>query len=209
MTPEEQRQRLNRFRYCEAVTRVLCRRSGLVEGFAWGAIPPGRRRSSAWHRSPPLPFHSTVHLGAGTCRVCGQPIYGGGSFRSFAGARSTRLTWHNACTETYFLWRKPNEYADALLMGQAGLCAVTGVPLGPPATEWFMDGQVDHKTPLYRVARDHAAEPWHELLRFWGLRNLQVISPEAHKAKCAGEAVERRSGSRQPGAPDMFGDSRS
>lgn len=194
-TLETLRLRLNRLLYAERVTRILCWRSGPVDGFTWGAIPPGRTwRPSAWHRAPPLPFHSTIHKGAGWCRVCGQPIYGAGSFRSFAGPQSTRLTWHTICTESYFLMTKPADYAAALLLRQGGLCAVTGEPIGPPAEKYILDVEVDHDIPLFRVARDHTEEPWYELIRFWGSGNLKAITRAAHLAKCAAEARERATG---------------
>lgn len=185
--------RLRRLLYAERVTRTLCWRSGPVDGFRWDGWFPGRKwRASAWHRSPPLPFHSTVHKGAGWCRVCGQPIYGAGSFRSFAGSQSTRLTWHMICTESYFLITKPADYAAALLLHQDGLCALTGEPIGPPAKEYILDVEVDHDVPLFRVARDHADEPWYELIRFWGSGNLRALSRAAHLAKSAAEAKERK-----------------
>ena len=50
--------------------------------------------------------------------------------------------------------------------------------------------------PLFRVAREHAGEPWHELIRFWMTGNLRAITNAAHVAKNAEEARER-SGYRQ------------
>lgn len=186
MTPERNRERLNQLKYAETVTRVLCRRSGLVDGYVWHAT--GRR--------PPLPFWEAGSV-PGRCRICGQPIYAGGSFRKFAGEQSKRLTWHNACTTTYFLWTKPSDYAGALLVRQGGVCVESGVPIGPPAAEYITDVEVDHEVPIFRVRRDHAAEPWFELLRFWGLANLRAISGQAHKLKSAAEAAER-AGARSP-----------
>lgn len=186
MTIERTRQQLNQLKYAEAVTRVLCRRSGAVDGYSWSA--KGRR--------PPLPFWEAASK-PGQCRICGQPIYGGGSFRSFAGERSKRLTWHTACTSAYFLWSKPSDYGKALVFRQDGLCAITREPLGPPAKEYILDVDIDHEIPIYRVRRDMAAEPWFELLRFWGLSNLRAISTRAHMAKSAHEARER-AGYRSP-----------
>lgn len=193
MRPEALQARLRYMQYAERVTRILCRRSGVVDEFTWDGYGLGRTwRASAWHRSPPLPFHSTVHKGAGWCRVCGQPIYGGGSFRSFAGPQSKRLTWHTLCTTTYFLMTKPSNYANVLLVRQAGLCWISGEPLGPPAKEYLLEADVDHDVPLFRVARDHAAEPWYELIRFWGFGNLRAVTRAAHLTKSALEAAERR-----------------
>lgn len=191
--------RLRQLLYAERVTRTLCWRSGAVEGFTWDGWLPGRQwRASAWHRSPPLPFHSTIHKGAGWCRVCGQPIYGAGSYRSFGGPQSTRLTWHLICTESYFLMRNPADYAASLLLRQGGLCAISGEAIGPPAKEYILDVEVDHDIPLFRVARDHSDEPWYELIRFWGSGNLKAITRAAHLAKCAEEARERRDYRKSP-----------
>lgn len=193
MTPEDLRRRLNYLLYAERVTRILARRSGPVAGYRWRAPNPAwndpTRLTS--HRAPPLPFHSFVHRGAGTCRVCGQPIYGGGSFRSFAGPVSKRLTWHSVCTATYFLMTKPTDQSEALILRQGGRCAITAEPIGPPAREWCSAVDIDHEVPLFRVARLHADEPWFELIRFWMTGNLRAITPAAHKAKGADEARER------------------
>ena len=186
MNLERARERLNQLKYAEAVTRVLCRRSSAMDGYVWHATG----------RKPPLPFWEAASE-PGRCRVCGQPIYGGGSFRSFAGERSKRLTWHSICTTAYFLWTKPGDYAEALILRQNGLCALTGVPIGPPALEFVKAVEVDHEIPIYRVRRDMHAMPWFELLRYWGLSNLRAITPAAHTAKSASEARER-AGYRSP-----------
>lgn len=174
------RHKLNGLQYAEAVTRVLCRRSGAMDGYVWHAT--GRR--------PPLPFWEAASE-PGRCRVCGQLIYGGGSFRSFAGDRSKRLTWHTVCTSAYFLWTKPGDYAGALIWRQGGVCPISGDVLGPPAREYVLSCEVDHEVPIYRVRRDMQAMPWFELLRFWGLSNLRAITSAAHADKSAREAKER------------------
>jgi 5-methylcytosine-specific restriction endonuclease McrA len=183
---ERARQQLNQLKYAEAVTRVLCRRSGAMDGYVWHATG----------RKPPLPFWEAASE-PGRCRICGQPIYAGGSFRKFAGERSKRLTWHTACTSAYFLWTKPNNYAEALILRQDGLCAITGAPIGPPAQEFVKDVDIDHEIPIYRVRRDMGARPWFELLRYWGLSNLRAITFAAHQHKSAREARER-AGYRSP-----------
>lgn len=192
MTPEDLRRRLNYLLYAERVTRILARRSGIVEGYRWRAPWPGARDQTRLtsHRAPPLPFYSQPAV-PGQCRVCGQPIYGGGSFRSFAGPVSKRLTWHSVCTATYFLMTKPTDQSQALILRQAGRCAITAEPIGPPAREWCSSVDIDHEVPLFRVARKHAEEPWFDLIRFWMTGNLRAITPEAHKTKGAEEARER------------------
>lgn len=203
MLTEQQRSRyerqLRRLQYAERVTRILCWRSGPeIVGFKWRRAPASWRDQNRLlsHRSPPLPFHSTIHKGAGFCRVCGQPIYGGGSFRSFAGAPSKRLTWHTLCTEVYFVMTRPTDYIAPLLLRQREACAVTGESIPLPYSKTV---EVDHEIPLYRVARDHAEEPWCELIRFWMSGNLRVITRSAHVAKSATEAVERSGNAGQIG----------
>lgn len=199
MTPEDLEALQGRLRYllyAERVTRILCRRSGEVPGFKWDGYSPGRTcRASAWHRAPPLPFHSFKHRGAGTCRVCGQPIYGGGSFRSFAGPVSPRLTWHSLCVASYTVMTKPAEFTAALVLRQDQKCGITGRPIELPYEPSGVD--VDHEVPLFRVAREHGAEPWFDLIRFWGSGNLRAVIHAAHVAKSAAEAKER-AGNRAP-----------
>ena len=57
--------------------------------------------------------------------------------------------------------------------------------------EFLKTAEVDHRTPLFRVWRDHRDLPWPDLLAFWGAPNLQVINRSAHVAKCATEVSER------------------
>lgn len=173
---------------CEAITRVLMRRSGLVEGFEWPCPLTrwsGGPKTVSGHRVPPLPFHSHVHR-EGHCRVCGQPIYGDGDWRSASRKpRRSLMTWHRVCVASYDLMTKPASYAGVFVHRQGGRCAITGEPITAATAE------IDHDVPLFRVAREHAGEPWHELVRFWGSGNLRALSRGAHVAKCAAEAKER------------------
>jgi hypothetical protein len=52
--------------------------------------------------------------------------------------------------------------------------------------------EVDHRIPLFRVWREYRDAPWPELLRYWGVPNLQVINREAHVAKRSTAARNRR-----------------
>ena len=52
-------------------------------------------------------------------------------------------------------------------------------------------GEVDHRTPLYRVWREQKETPWPALLAFWGAPNLQVINRDGHLTKCVEETRER------------------
>lgn len=171
------------------LTIRLARKSGPVADFRWRAPPLSHRDQTKLlsHRDPPLPFHSMVHKGEGFCRVCGQPVYGkrGSHLPKFG---PSKRTWHEACVTTYTLMTKPGSYAEALLVGQGEKCALSGDPIELHMAAY---AEVDHRTPLYRVARDHADEPWFKLLRFWLLDNLQVITRAAHVEKCAAEARER------------------
>ncbi len=140
-----------------------------------------------------------IHRGTGTCRVCGQPIYGGGSFRSFAGPISKRLTWHSVCTITYFVMTKPADYAAPLILRQGQRCPISGDAIALP---YGGNIDVDHEVPLFRVAREHAGEPWFELIRFWMTGNLRAITNAAHLAKNAEEARQRagyRGAPKRPG----------
>ena len=174
------------------ITLKLAKKSGLVDGYRWRAPPASWTDQTRLtdHRSPPLPFHSFLHRGSGTCRVCGQPVYAGGAWQKGAEARRP-MTWHTVCVTTYTLMTKPATYSPAIVFRQKGLCAVSGEPLGPPAKQYLTGVEIDHGEPLYRVARDRRDEPWFELLPFWLLGNLRAISRAAHVAKGADEAKER------------------
>lgn len=179
----------------QAVTLRLAKRSGLVDGYTWPPVPrsPGRI-ITAGHRQPPLPFHSFKHLGAGHCRVCGQPIYtdDGGYKKPHRSrqARPSKRTWHTVCVTTYTLMTKPAHFGREIAHRQNGLCELSGASLD-------CNRDIDHRVPLYLVARTLAARPWFELLTYWTLDNLRAITLEAHKAKNAAEAAER-AGCRPP-----------
>lgn len=180
----------------QAITLRLCRKSGLVPGYEWleqprpySTIEPRRSYTGGRppsHRTPPLPFHSMLHKGAGFCRVCGQPVYGkrGSHLAKFG---ESKRTWHDVCVTTYLVMTKPNGFDDILVLRQQETCPVTGITMALGAYR----AEVDHVIPLYRIGRDHRDEPWYELLRFWLLPNLQALSRAAHVAKCADEARER------------------
>ncbi len=193
MTPEEiaakltvqRAQRLAAIEAAEKITIMLARRSGRVPGFSWPEAPkPSWRRAAprSQHRVPPLPFHSFKHLGAGFCRVCGQPVYGkeGSHLKKFG---PSKRTWHDVCVTTYTLMTKTADHYDIVAHRQGQLCAVTGEPL--------RYAEVDHRYPLFRVAREAANESWYVVMQFWMLGNLQVINRAPHLEKCAAEAKER------------------
>lgn len=172
-------QRFKTLQHDETICLVLCRRSGLVPGWEWDR--KGRR--------PPLPFWEARSV-PGQCRVCGQPIYAGGTWQGME-EPSKRLTWHRVCATAYLLWRTPADYASEIVVMQRGLCPDSGEAIGPPATKYIGDIDIDHRLPIYRVRRDHGDLPWFDLLRFWGLSNLCAITRAAHLRKSAIEAAER------------------
>lgn len=202
MSPEDieaLRAKLTRIQQAEKVTLMLAKRSGAQPDYEWRPEPRPYcsmydRREYAGkiirtHRDPPLPFHAKAH-GPGTCRICGQPIYGGGGHLKKNGPPHSRLTWHKACTISYFVMIKPSDYIAPLVLLQNMRCPLSGrdLSLPSPAGQYL---EVDHDIPLFRVARDHADRPWFELIKYWMTGNLRAITREAHLAKCAAEARER------------------
>lgn len=197
---EALRAKLTRIQQAEKVTLMLAKRSGAQPDYDWRpASRPycniqDRREYSGGrplrnHRDPPLPFHSKHH-GPGICRICGQPIYGGGGHLKKNGPQHSRLTWHKVCTITYFVMVKPSDYIAPLVLLQDMRCSATGVELFLPSP-WGQYLEADHDIPLFRVARDYAGRPWFELIKYWMTGNLRAITREAHLAKCAAEAKER------------------
>jgi hypothetical protein len=93
--------------------------------------------------------------------------------------------WHCACVIAWEFWNTPSDEAPLLRLLQARRCGQTGKRL-------WKDAEVDHRIPLFRVRAEHRHNPWPKLLEFWGLPNLQVINRDAHAAKSALEARDRR-----------------
>ena len=100
------------------------------------------------------------------------------------GALKKRAEWHAACVTAWKLWTAPSEFFTPLAKLQNRRCAASGQRV-------LKTAEVDHRTPLFRVWRDHRDLPWPELLAFWGAPNLQVINRRAHVEKCGEEASER------------------
>ena len=82
-------------------------------------------------------------------------------------------------------WNAPSGQARLLRRMQSRRCAEGGGRLWKTA-------EVDHRVPLFRVWSELRATPWPDLLGYWGLPNLRVINRDAHVAKCATEAQDRR-----------------
>jgi hypothetical protein len=136
---------------------------------------------------PPAPYRETGFArGGGFCCICGAPVYRFGWHRDlWNGGANRNAQWHAACVVAWDLWCSPSDFAALLKRLQGRRCAQSGARLWKTA-------EVDHRVPLYRVWREHHAAPWPHLLAFWGLPNLQVINRDAHAAKCAAEADDRR-----------------
>jgi hypothetical protein len=169
------------------LARTLAARSGAPEGWRWrpdGAKASGR---GVGFRSPPAPYREKAFgLGPGYCCVCGQPVFRFGWHADLwsDGRVNRKATWHAACVAAWKLWTAPSQHDGHLKRRQKRRCGETG-------TRLLKSAEVDHRTPLFRVWREHRDAPWPDLLVFWGTANLQVVNRPAHAAKCAVEAGER------------------
>jgi hypothetical protein len=170
----------------DRLARALAARSGAPAGWMW-RLGSSRERLPASFRAPPGPYREAAFArGPGSCCVCGQPVYRFGWHLDLWNRGPNRnAQWHAACVVAWDLWCGPSDFAPLLKRLQGRRCAQTGARLWKTA-------EVDHRLPLYRVWREHREAPWPRLLAFWGLPNLQVINRDAHAAKCAAEAGDRR-----------------
>jgi hypothetical protein len=168
----------------DRLARALAARSGAPDGWQW-RLDAGRNARAG--RAPPAPYREKAFArGPGFCCVCGQAVYRLGWHRDLWGAGPNRnAAWHAACVVAWQLWNAPSGHARTLRRLQARRCAQSGQRLWKTA-------EVDHRTPLFRVWREHRATPWPALLAFWGIPNLQVINRDVHAAKTADEANSRR-----------------
>ena len=171
----------------DRLARALAARGPAPEGWHWrlAARPDdGRARS---FRAPPAPFREAeFRAGAGTCCLCGQPVYRFGWHRDLWQDAKTnrRARWHACCVAAWRLWNAPADQAKLLARLQKRRCAVSGQRLS-------RDREVDHRVPLHRVWRQQRDLPWAALLRFWGFPNLQAINRDAHRVKSAAETSRR------------------
>jgi len=125
--------------------------------------------------------------------VCGQPVYRFGWHADLWGAGPNRKAgWHAACVIAWELWTAPSDFVRVLKQMQSRRCGQSGKRLRKTA-------EVDHRVPLFRVWGEHRGTDWPQLLAFWGAPNLQVINRDAHAAKCASEANDRRKPVQQSG----------
>jgi hypothetical protein len=171
----------------DRLARALALRSGTPESWTWRLATKRKDGLPATFRVPPAPFRERVFSrGPGHCCVCGQPVYRFGWHLDLWGTGANRnATWHAACVIAWQFWTAPSDQVALLKRMQARRCGESGGRLWKTA-------EVDHRVPLYRVWREHRTMSWPALLGFWGLPNLQVVNRDAHVAKCATEAQDRR-----------------
>jgi hypothetical protein len=169
----------------DRLARALAARSGQPAGWTW-QLGKARSGMSATFRAPPAPYREKAFArGPGFCCVCGQPVYQFGWHIDLWGkGPNKRATWHGACVIAWQFWNAPSDQTALLRRLQARRCGQTGGRL-------WKNAEVDHRVPLYRVWNEYRGLPWPELLRYWGLPNLQVINRDAHVLKCAAEARDR------------------
>src|SRR6266568_5257178 len=168
----------------DRLARALAARSGAPTGWIWQL---GRSGLPTTFRTPPAPYRERAYArGAGSCCVCGQPVYRFGWHADLWGAGANKnATWHCACVIAWQFWNAPSGEAPLLRRLQSRRCGQTGRRL-------WKSAEVDHRIPLFRVWKEHRDDPWPKLLDFWGLPNLQMINRDVHVAKCAIEARDRR-----------------
>ena len=171
----------------DRLARALAARSGAPDGWIWRLSDKRATGLSATFRSPPAPYREKKYArGPGHCCVCGQPVFRFGWHVDLWEAGPNRnATWHCACVIAWQFWNAPSGEAPLLRRLQARRCAQSGARLWKTA-------EIDHRVPLFRVWSDHRDTRWPELLAYWGLPNLQAINRDAHVAKCADEARDRR-----------------
>src|SRR6516162_1043406 len=171
----------------DRLARALAGRSGAPTGWTWQVGSNRKSGLPITFRTPPAPYRERAYaLGPGFCCVCGQPVYRLGWHADLwdTGANKN-ANWHCACVIAWQFWNAPSGEASLLRRLQVRRCGQTGGRL-------WKDAEVDHRVALFRVWSKHRDAPWPKLLDFWGLPNLQVINRDAHAAKCAIEARDRR-----------------
>lgn len=171
----------------DRLARSLAGRSGTPAGWSWRLADDHDDGLPATFRAPPAPFREARFArGPGACCVCGQPVYRFGWHADLWDAGpNLKASWHAACVIAWELWSAPSDFVRVLKRRQSRRCGETGKLLRKTA-------EVDHRVPLYRVWREHRDSAWPVLLGYWGVPNLQVINRDAHAAKCASEAGDRR-----------------
>lgn len=171
----------------DRLARALAAKSGTPEGWTWALDGAGGTARSTSFRTPPAPFREPAFSrGPGHCCICGQPVFRLGWHADLwaEGRVNRNAGWHAACVAAWRFWCEPSDHVQLLKRRQGRRCRETGARL-------FKTAEVDHRVPLFRVWRECRAQPWPDLLAYWGAPNLQVVNREAHVAKCAREAGAR------------------
>lgn len=151
------------------------------------------------HRRPPLPGLSRIFGGhkripSNHCPVCGHECFEGGDWRESAGRPRWNKSWHDCCLAAHNTWTRYADLAFRLAVKQGGRCPISRERILSQCGTYHLPGvQVDHIVPLWRIAVDAHLYQWPDVLRFWGLGNLQALSASGHRAKNAKEAKERAS----------------
>lgn len=171
----------------DRLARALAKKSGTPEGWTWRLKTGDAADLPVSFRAPPAPYREEkFSRGPGHCCVCGQPVYRlGWHVDLWDRGPNKNAVWHTACVVAWQLWNAPSDHAKLLRKLQGRRCATSGARL-------WKTSEVDHRTPLFRVWREHRDTAWPQLLDFWGLPNLQVINRDAHVEKSAEEAATRR-----------------
>ncbi len=175
----------------DRLARALAACSGAPPGWCWSL--QAESAAGVSFRLPPAPYRDAKFTrGPGHCCVCGQSVYRLGWHRDLWGrGPNANAEWHACCVIAWRLWNAPSDFVRILKRRQARRCAQSGARLWKTA-------EIDHRTPLFQVWREHRDTSWPVLLAFWGAPNLQVINRDVHVAKCAQEAQYR--GQRQAAA---------
>ena len=171
----------------DRLARALARRSGTPDSWTWRLSDNRKSGLPATFRAPPAPYRERAFgRGPGFCCVCGQPVYRfGWHVDLWNGGPNKNANWHCACVIAWQFWNAPSNEVRFLRRLQARRCSESGGRLWKTA-------EVDHRVPLFRVWGERRDTPWPLLLDYWGMPNLQVINRDAHVAKCADEAHDRR-----------------
>jgi hypothetical protein len=170
----------------DRLARSLAAKSCAPDGWTWRLKSDEDEDLPGSFRAPPAPYREKkFSLGPGSCCVCGQPVFRlGWHIDLWDRGPNKKAVWHTACVTAWQLWNAPSDHAWLLRKLQGRKCATSGARL-------WKTSEVDHRTPLFLVWRQHRDLAWPQLLDFWGRPNLQVINRDKHVEKCAAEAFAR------------------
>jgi len=171
----------------DRLARGLAAKSGAPSGWTWRLRSDEDEDLPGSFRAPPAPYREEkFSRGPGYCCVCGQPVFRlGWHIDLWDRGPNKNAAWHTACVVAWQLWNAPSDHAKLLRKLQGRRCATSGARL-------WKTSEVDHRTPLFRVWREHRDVVWPKLLGFWGRPNLQVINRDVHVEKSVAEASARR-----------------